>query len=1180
MNLHRSCVVAAIVATIFVPGGTTVAAEGAPAAFEIPRLDGIAIDGDPSDWGERGLSVDALHWHSVRGSVADFDPHYRIGWNDTGLLVRAVVRDDALVSAPDPSGSLYGVLTADTLVVKASTGTDKPMVSQAVVCLGDAPDRGKVKIKTGLPGATAETSETLAQAAAKVTPDGYVYEVLLPWKAVEVAPTVGTELALQLLQCDDDPPGTSGQDTERAPTRWHASLTGAHPIRLSESSGPPVTVAVGPAAGWFAPPMVSITATAVHAGKPYSIRKGEKEIAKGVLELRDGRAVADSVLPRRRGKDVNKGLVVVVDGAPVGGVDALDAPERGENPSLLVRVASGAEPGRASIRTGLWLDDVPYPYPGASANITVRDAGERVVLMTKCMLDAEGTTVALPDGACTVHASVDSLEGWKCEGKEPCLITADLRKAAAEIADHGAAMSKDPKHGDYAGWLDYLATDIRQTLAAPATEATTRSVTLRAVELAGWMAKIGRDPRALAKISGSQEWAHLSKVDGTGQPFFIQIPEGYAPRKSYPLDVFLHGASGSHLNLGETEVPGIRLNVLARSSFGGYRGLAEVDVLEAIAYVRAHWNIDPDRIHLSGGSMGGGGTFTLGARHPDLFASARPFCGYGLQIPVGNLLHVPVCAVHSRDDWMVPIMQSRGATRALTELGGAAIQHETDGVGHNPGAWKEGSEFAHRWAAGHTRPREVRRVHYAATDELARKAYWAEVVEWGPESRPATIDARLDPDNTLYLSLDNVNIARFDIAAAPADAKTTLTVVVDRTVSASLASPLPHELLVSRAGGGWTVSPTALAPPAVRRHFPGGATAMFHGEPLLVVWGTRGGEEAVRRMREAAGSARKSTGPSWPKISPYRPPAFIFNDTRNTYYGQLPGKPDIEVTRTDMETHNLLLIGTAEQNSVVAKLADRLPVRAEGGRVTANDGVSWDFSGRSLGLLYHNPEAPARLIYWVASDAPAFYAPNAYLMERQGWGFASPDFLLTRVAPPGEVAARWFDSSWTWEPGYEASPHLSPESCSSTGAATMAAAALRRDTDADFAVLNWDPDTTAPMLAAGETRLADIVAPNYFEPLCVMDLTGKEILDAAVVFARAALDRSARVAKGDDADPAPQFLPQPESGMVRPERTYRVVLPAWSAWNYAITTRTNPSSFRLIPRTLRDALGRLPDPAH
>ena len=172
MNLHRSCVVAAIVATILVPGGTTVAAEGAPAAFEIPRLDGIAVDGDPSDWGERGLSVDAVHWHSVRTSVADFDPHYRIGWNDTGLLVRAVVRDDALVSAPDPSGSLYGVLTADTLVVKASTGTDKPMVSQAVVCLGDAPDRGKVKIKTGLPGATVETSETVARRRRRSRPTG------------------------------------------------------------------------------------------------------------------------------------------------------------------------------------------------------------------------------------------------------------------------------------------------------------------------------------------------------------------------------------------------------------------------------------------------------------------------------------------------------------------------------------------------------------------------------------------------------------------------------------------------------------------------------------------------------------------------------------------------------------------------------------------------------------------------------------------------------------------------------------------------------------------------------------------------------------------------------------------------------------------------------------------------
>ena len=276
-----------------------------------------------------------------------------------------------------------------------------------------------------------------------------------------------------------------------------------------------------------------------------------------------------------------------------------------------------------------------------------------------------------------------------------------------------------------------------------------------------------------------------------------------------------------------------------------------------------------------------------------------------------------------------------------------------------------------------------------------------------------------------------------------------------------------------------------------------------------------------------------------------------------------------------METHNLLLIGTAEQNSVVAKLADRLPVRAEGGRVTANDGVSWDFSGRSLGLLYHNPEAPARLIYWVASDAPAFYAPNAFLMERQGWGYASPDFLLTRVAPSGEVAARCFDSSWDWEPGYAASPFLAEANCSSTGSTTMAADALRRETGADFAVLNFDADTTAPAFAAGETRVADLVAPNYLEWLCAMDLTGKEVIAASELMAKAGRERSARVAKGDDVDPVSQFLPPPDPATISPQRTYLVILPAWSAWNYAITTRTNPQSFRLTGRTLP---GHLPAP--
>ncbi len=46
--------------------------------------------------------------------------------------------------------------------------------------------------------------------------------------------------------------------------------------------------------------------------------------------------------------------------------------------------------------------------------------------------------------------------------------------------------------------------------------------------------------------------------------------------------------------------------------------LSEKDVLNVLATVRADYNVDPKRIYLLGHSMGGGGTWHLGMKYPEL----------------------------------------------------------------------------------------------------------------------------------------------------------------------------------------------------------------------------------------------------------------------------------------------------------------------------------------------------------------------------------------------------------------------------------------------------------------------------------------------------------------------------------------------------------------------------------
>ncbi len=93
--------------------------------------------------------------------------------------------------------------------------------------------------------------------------------------------------------------------------------------------------------------------------------------------------------------------------------------------------------------------------------------------------------------------------------------------------------------------------------------------------------------------------------------------------------------------------------------------------------------IDPDRVYLTGLSMGGFGSFDLAIRHPDLFAAIAPICGAADPTKVSALKDTPLWIVHGSDDNVVLPDRSRSAVKALTDAGGHPIYVELPGVGHN-----------------------------------------------------------------------------------------------------------------------------------------------------------------------------------------------------------------------------------------------------------------------------------------------------------------------------------------------------------------------------------------------------------------------------------------------------------------------------------------------------------------
>lgn len=94
-------------------------------------------------------------------------------------------------------------------------------------------------------------------------------------------------------------------------------------------------------------------------------------------------------------------------------------------------------------------------------------------------------------------------------------------------------------------------------------------------------------------------------------------------------------------------------------------------------------SIDPDRVYLTGLSMGGFGAFELGIRRSDLFAAIAPVCGAADPGKVGILKDKPLWIVHGSDDTVVLPDRSRSAVQALKVAGGRPVYVELPGVGHN-----------------------------------------------------------------------------------------------------------------------------------------------------------------------------------------------------------------------------------------------------------------------------------------------------------------------------------------------------------------------------------------------------------------------------------------------------------------------------------------------------------------
>jgi predicted peptidase len=105
--------------------------------------------------------------------------------------------------------------------------------------------------------------------------------------------------------------------------------------------------------------------------------------------------------------------------------------------------------------------------------------------------------------------------------------------------------------------------------------------------------------------------------------------------------------------------------------------------LELLNMIEENYPIDPDRIYITGISMGGFAAWEALIRYPQRFAAAIPVCGGGDVSHADRIKNIPVWAFHGAEDPVVPVEYSRSMIKLIQNAGGQPLYTEYPGVGHN-----------------------------------------------------------------------------------------------------------------------------------------------------------------------------------------------------------------------------------------------------------------------------------------------------------------------------------------------------------------------------------------------------------------------------------------------------------------------------------------------------------------
>src|SRR5438067_11719457 len=156
-----------------------------------------------------------------------------------------------------------------------------------------------------------------------------------------------------------------------------------------------------------------------------------------------------------------------------------------------------------------------------------------------------------------------------------------------------------------------------------------------------------------ANEESGQQAKVLEKTITVKTDYLLFLPEGYSKDtdKKWPLMLFLHGAGERGSDVNKVKVHGPPKIVEKRKDFpfivvspqcpadSWWRAFELLSLLDEI---QKDYRVDPDRVYLTGLSMGGFGTWELASQAPQRFAAIAPICGGGNPALARRIKDLPI----------------------------------------------------------------------------------------------------------------------------------------------------------------------------------------------------------------------------------------------------------------------------------------------------------------------------------------------------------------------------------------------------------------------------------------------------------------------------------------------------------------------------------------------------------